>query len=243
MSNRAVDISVILGAAIAVTISIVAWHDRPYQISAACAVVLVSLWTRYHQRRDIAGVVSGATLGNAVELACDFAGVWRHADRSLFGVAPAYIFICYPILGLAIPRLIDAIAVGTRPAHASTAALPATGMLGVFVALSMQFHDRSGLQSLITALMLAMTLVWFESRHDRVTAAAGLVIGLVWELPATLAGAWTFPRPQLFGLIPVWLPMAYAIFFVTMGRATACLAATTVSMPWPRWATPNPNNA
>jgi hypothetical protein len=228
MPERAADAVLIAGGALAATAGIVAWHNDPVLISALCAFVLAALWTRFHESRDAAGLLIGLTLGNAVELACDLAGVWRHADRTVLGIAPAYILICYPILGLAVPRLVDAMAGRERPTAEKPDAIAAISLLLLLVSLSVRFHRDSLEQGVICLVLFAITLWRFHSRHDRITAVTGLGIGLVWEVPATLAGAWRFPVPHLFGLIPVWLPVAYAIFFVTIGRITA---AASTAMP------------
>lgn len=230
---RVADAVVIVGAALAAAAAIVSWYDRPALISTACAALGLALLARFHEPRDVAGLMVGATLGNATELACDAAGVWQHADRSILNVAPAYILLCYPILGLATPRLVEALAGGQRPraeAEPPTARLALT-LLVVFVALSMRFSREHAMQSLLSALCLALTMWRFHSRHDLIGASAGAGLALIWEVPATLAGAWSFPTPTVFGLIPAWLPVAYAVFFVTMGRLTAAATARAVVTP------------
>lgn len=226
LSRRVGDVVIIVGAAVAASAAIALWYDRPLTIAVTCAAILVALLVRFHEPRDLVGLVVGATVGNAVELACDAAGIWQHADRAVLNLAPAYILLCYPILGLATPRLIDALAGAGRARRelAGSVAPLAAGLLLLFVVLSMQFGRDASMQSLVCAVCLALTLWRFHSRHDLITAFAGALIALAWEVPATIAGAWSFPTPQVFGLLPAWLPAAYAVFFVTMGRLTAVLA-------------------
>jgi uncharacterized membrane protein YoaT (DUF817 family) len=211
---------IIVGAAALASIGIVYWHGNPLWLSAVCALILAMLVVRFHELRDLIGLAVGATLGNIIELACDAAGVWRHADRSVMGLAPAYIFFCYPILGLATPRLTDCLVGDQRSAgeHEPTDIPIASALLAGFVVLSVTWAHAPLAQSLACAGMLILTLWQFHSRHDLLTAIGGATIALIWEMPATYSGAWSFPAPQLFGLIPMWLPAAYAIFFVTMGR-------------------------
>lgn len=221
-----VDLFFIITGAVLASASITAWYDRPLLVAAACAAILVAVVARHHRQRDIVGLLVGATLGNIIELACDAAGVWRHADRSVLGLAPAYIFLCYPILGIAAPRLVDALIGRARPLQETRRAVApvAAVLLAGLVALSMRFGGDHSAQSIVCAVLLALTLWQFHSRHDGVTAIAGAIIALVWEIPATMAGAWRFPDPQIAGLIPLWLPAAYAVFFVTMGRLSAAFA-------------------
>lgn len=238
VARRVVDLAIIAGAAATASTAIALWHDRPLTMVVTCAAVLVALLVRHHEPRDLVGLVVGATVGNAVELACDATGIWQHADRAVLGLAPAYILLCYPILGLATPRMADALAGTDRSRHEviGPVAPIAAGLLLMFVVLSMQFGRDAGMQSLVCAVCLALTLWRFHSRHDLVTALAGAVIALAWEVPATIAGAWQFPKPQVFGLLPAWLPAAYAVFFVTVGRLTAALVgrlSATLRAPAP----------
>ena len=77
-------------------------------------LVAVTLWW-WHEPRDWPGwssARSSGTLQNC-RAAC------RALDKphtAVFGVAPAYIFLCYPLLGLAFPRLVDAAGWSRRPA-------------------------------------------------------------------------------------------------------------------------------
>lgn len=240
MTQRIADIAVIITAAIMASAAIVWWHDRPVLITATCALILAGMLARFHDTRDFAGLIVGATAGNAIELASDAAGIWQHADRSVLGLAPLYILFCYPILGVAMPRLTDAIA--GAPAGRSedrSSLFAAAALLLMFVIASTRYGLDHSAQSTVCAGALVLTMIRFHARHDVIAAVAGALVALVWELPATLSGAWTFPQPVLFGLVPLWLPAAYAVFFVTMGR----ISAVRPSMPWPRWVTPNPNNA
>ena len=228
---------IVSGAAIA-SAAITGWHDRPAIMVAACVAVLAALLFRYHQVRDLTGLAIGATVGNAIELACDAAGLWQHANRSVLGLAPAYILLCYPILGLVTPRLVESIS-GGKPLRDRGDAIASTTLLAALVALSMRFGTLLVPQSIACIAVLAVTLWRFHSRHDLVAAVAGAAIAMVWEVPATLAGAWRFPEPNLLGIIPAWLPVAYAVFFITMhrlinaaaGRAEAAMHAWQ-QLPW-----------
>lgn len=221
------DIVFIVGAAALGSASIVGFRDAPAACAFACAILLAVLLARYHERRDLIGLAIGATIGNAIELACDAAGVWQHADRTVLSLAPVYILFCYPILGIATPRLVDAVRGGPRsPVEHRASTIPvATLLLIAFVGLALRFGQDAGAQWIVTLFLLAATLWRFHSRHDLVTALAGASVAMVWELPATASGAWRFPAPDVLGLIPSWLPAAYAVFFVAMGRLIDALHA------------------
>lgn len=229
MKPPTADLALIVAAAIAASSAIVLWHDQPLLITAACAAILVLLLRRFHETSDLVGLAIGASVGNAIELVCDAAGVWVHADRTVLGLAPAYIMLCYPILGLAIPRMIDALAGDAVPQRdSSVSAPPAAALLTALVIASSRYGADPVAQSMVCAIALAVSLWQFHSRRDLMTASAGMLIALVWELPATLSGAWWFPAPQVFGLLPAWLPAAYAVFFVTMRRLTEAAIAFQV---------------
>lgn len=93
------------------------------------------------------------------------------------------------------------------------------------VGLSFRYGTTNEAELVVSLACLGVTLSRFHTRHDLATAILGALLGLVWEVPCTWTGAWHFPAPQLFGLLPAWLPFAYATFFVNLGR---------LSMPFPR---------
>ena len=220
--RRSADLASIASAAVAAVIVICLWYDRPVASVAACAAILGLLLRRFNDPRDRVGLLVGAVVGNGIELACDAAGVWVHADRSVAGLAPPYILICYPILGLVLPRLIDAFAAGRTPRGHSAETWPHAALtLAVFVTLSMRFGRDPLPQSIVCAAFVFVTFRLFHTRRDLAAAVGGAMLAMAWEIPATLAGAWRFPSPQLLGLIPFWLPAAYAVFFVTMDRIIA----------------------
>ena len=138
------------------------------------------------------------------------------------GVAPAYIFLCYPLLGLAFPRLVDALAGRHRAAaEGSGTTLAHACMLGAaLVILPCLVAGHATVQWLFCVMSFTLILRQFHSRHDLLCSLVGTVMALGWELPCTIAGTWFFPQPQLFGRLPLWLPFAYAGFFVTLGRMT-----------------------
>jgi hypothetical protein len=82
---------------------------------------------------------------------------------------------------------------------------------------------------LFCATSFAIILRRFHSAHDLLCSIVGTAMGLAWELPCTIAGTWFFPHPELFGRLPLWLPFAYAGFFVILGRMTI-----GITMYWER---------
>src|SRR4030095_1418441 len=209
-----------LGGAMTATTGVVTLFRQPFAPLALTLILIPLFLARFSERADIVGLLVGAAVGNLTELLCDAAGVWEHATRPVFGVAPLYIFACYPLLGLATPRLIAAVLGRARPgAEGASAGLrDATVIWALHLGLSLRFGADNGAQTIVCAACLALTVARFHSHHDLTTALLGGLLGMIWELPCTRWGAWRFPHPQIFGLIPLWLPLAYAVFFVNLGR-------------------------
>ena len=220
--RRCGDVCFVLGSAAVATAGLAWLYQQPTMLCALLIVlVVVTLW-RWHEQRDLAGLVVGAVFGNLTELLSDLAGLWIHRTPQILGVAPAYIFLCYPLLGLAFPRLVDALAGRQRAAaEGSGTTLAHACMLGAaLVSLPCLVAGHATVQWLFCVTSFAIILRQFHSQHDLLCSLVGTVMGLGWELPCTIAGTWFFPQSQLFGRLPLWLPFAYAGFFVTLGRMT-----------------------
>jgi hypothetical protein len=224
VDGRSDGVVVVAGAA-AGAASLALLHRRPLLLSAALAILAGALLARWRERRDLVGLAVGATFGNVTELVCDLGGVWIHATRQILGVAPVYIFVCYPILGLAFPRLTGALVGRLRRADEASGAGTAALVWAAHVALSYRYGTDNDAELVVSAVCLAAALARFHAPHDLVAAASGALLAMLWELPCVRLGAWRFPRPELFGMVPAWLPLAYGVFFVTLGRITAGLAA------------------
>lgn len=233
-TRYAADLAAALGGAAVGTLGIVLLYKEPLPICVYMVLLLAVLLLRWHTRADVVGLVMGLTLGNLTEFLCDVTGVWVHHDRSIMNAAPVYIFFCYPILWLTVPRLMDALLRRSRPSSHAQGNAPyvAIALWATHLGLSMVYGTRNAYELVVCAVILGLTLWRFHEPHDVATALFGGFLGLVWEIPATVSGAWRFPDPQIFGLIPFWLPMAYAIFFVNLSRLNAWLVdrfATTSS--------------
>jgi hypothetical protein len=220
--KRCSDACFVLGSAAVATAGLALLYQRPTILCALLIILtVVTLW-RWHELRDLAGLIVGAVFGNLTELSSDLAGLWVHRTPQILGLAPAYIFLCYPLLGLAFPRLVDALAGGQRAAAegSGTTLAHACMLWVVLVSLPCLGAGRATVQWLFCVTSYALILRQFHSQHDLLCGLVGTVMALGWELPCTVAGAWVFPQAQLFGRLPLWLPFAYAGFFVTIGRMT-----------------------
>ncbi|MBI5495367.1 MAG: hypothetical protein HY904_10115 [Deltaproteobacteria bacterium] len=221
------ELAVGLAGAAAGSSGIVLLYREPAAVAWVQVLLLAALLARWHRRADLAGLLVGAALGNLTEFLMDVAGVWVHHNRDVAGVSPLYIFICYPILLLALPRLLNPLVGQPRPLMEGSGRAAAVALLlwAAHVGASFLWGTRNAPEAAACVVILGLVLWQFHSAHDVASALFGAVLALVWELPATATGAWHFPAPQVLGLVPAWLPLAYAIFFVTLGRITAWLCA------------------
>ncbi|MEW5847661.1 MAG: hypothetical protein AB2A00_02565 [Myxococcota bacterium] len=225
LTSRSLDFAAVLGGAAAGTAGIVLLFNEPTALLVFMLLLCGVLLLRWHTRADLLGLLVGLSFGNLTEVLCDATGVWVHATRAFLDVAPFYILVCYPILGFTVPHLMNALAGRARERGEGSARALRDALLlwGTHLGLSCLFGTRNAPEAVVCVVLLGLTLWRFHTVHDLWTAAFGAVLGLVWEIPATVSGAWHFPAPQLMGLIPAWLPLAYAVFFVNLGRITVSL--------------------
>jgi len=84
----------------------------------------------------------------------------------------------------------------------------------LFVALS-----ENTIQVIAAALLLAAAALRIRPEKSTVILmAAGSLLGPVCEAMPVAVGAWVYAQPDLFGM-PVWLPLAYALFAVLVAYA------------------------
>ena len=215
----------LIAVAAVATAGLALLYSRPWTLFAILAVLNAAVLIRWHSPADVVRWLIGATLGNAAELLCDLGGVWVHSTRQWLDAAPFNIFLCYPVLMLAVPRLLGSSEVDGRKGGAA---------LGLFIAhigLSAHQGGDNSTQSWVSGITLAACLMVFHRGRDFAAGLLGMGMGLVWEIPCTALGSWTFPNPQALGLIPYWLPFAYAVFFMTTLRIGDALIALRLPRP------------
>jgi RNA polymerase sigma-70 factor, ECF subfamily len=221
------DQAIVAVSALAATAGLALLYRQPWVLFGLLLALNLILLAFWHRPVDLIRWTVGATIGNLTELLCDLAGVWIHGTRQWLDAAPFYIFLCYPILMLAVPRLLSGFR-ADRTIGNGWAAL----LLAVHVGLSLSQGGNNTGQLIVsfTALLLAVWL--FHEPRDLAAGFLGMALGLLWELPCTYFGSWRFPHPQLLGLVPYWLPLAYAVFFLLLNRIGMRLEEDYSQAPW-----------
>ena len=215
----------IVFAASLATLGIALGHQRPLLLTVLIALLLGFFLIRWHAPADIAGLAAGAIIGNAAELLSVALGIWTHsATPWSLGDVPVWMLLCYPMLGLVTPRMTGMLS-GEPPADARDGLLLPVALIGALVACAAELAGEALLQLSLVALLLALTLLVFPRRRDHLAALLGALLGFLWEVPGALSGAWRFESRHIAGLLPAWLPLGYAIFFICLRRAAAGLLA------------------
>lgn len=174
-------------------------------------------------RSGLALAATGAVLGPATEMACVYGGLWAYAETGGLPLIPSWLIIiwsCFPTaLWLIVRSLLGSIP-ASKPGTLSLALPGIVIEVGLFVTMS-----RSTLLIIIAGSILAAAiLIIRRERSTIILMAAGAVLGPVCEALPVAAGAWSYAMPQFLGM-PVWLPLAYALFAALTGFASWSLAA------------------
>ncbi len=220
-------ILIVLGIALTATTGLALLYPHPWVLFGMLLILNGAVLGIWHEPVDRVRWIVGATCGNATELLCDFSGIWVHATRQWLDAAPFYIFLCYPILMVAVPRLLAPFGDARQSWRE---AVMATVLFAGHVALSTWQAQNNAGQLLVSACCLSIGLILFHQRRDLAAGSIGMGLGLLWEIPCTYFGSWRFPHPQFLGLVPYWLPLAYAVFFITLVRVSNFLAGMAAAL-------------
>ena len=172
-----------------------------------------------------ATVVAGAVIGPLTEAACVAGGLWSYAETGGLPLIPPWlpvIWACFP----AALWLIAKSLLGEVPSP-KRSALPfcLAGIVLEIVLFLTLSHNL--LLIFAAALLLGAAAVLAVPRIERRTVlilmAAGAVLGPVCEALPVAAGAWSYAQPDVLGL-PLWLPLAYALFAVLVAYGARSLA-------------------
>jgi hypothetical protein len=167
--------------------------------------------------------LAGTVLGPVTEIFCVAGGLWTYADTGGIPFIPPWlitIWACFPTALWLIVRSILGEIPPVRPGALSLALAGIVVEILIFVPLG----DRMPL-AIVAALPLAaaILLAWPE-RSTLILMAAGSLLGPIAESLPVAAGAWSYANPEILGM-PVWLPLAYAMFAALVGYAAGAISS------------------
>ena len=172
-----------------------------------------------------ATVVAGAVIGPLTETACVAGGLWSYAETGGLPLIPPWlpvIWACFP----AALWLIAKSLLGEVPSP-DRGALPFC-LAGIILEIVLFLTLGHSLPLIFgAALLLGAAAVLAVPSVERSTVmvlmATGGVLGPVCEALPVAAGAWSYAQPDVLGL-PLWLPLAYALFAVLVSYGARSLA-------------------
>jgi hypothetical protein len=167
---------------------------------------------------------AGALIGPATEMACVAGGLWSYSQTGGLPLIPPWLFViwaCFPTALWLIVRSVLGETAAEGPARKGPA-LPLC-LAGIALQIALFVALSKSLQLIIaSALLFAGAIVYLSPAAERKTVlvllASGAVLGPVCEALPVASGAWSYARPDLFGM-PLWLPLAYALFAVLVAFA------------------------
>ena len=211
LSTRLFDLALVAALVVYAVSAIVSYWHSPYLLALLLLPAPLALMARLGPSA-LAVAAAGAVIGPLTEVACVFGGLWSYADTGGLPFIPPWLFViwaCFPTaLWLIVRSLLSEIPV-PKPGTLRLALAGIVVEIVLFVALS---EDK--LLVIVAALLLAAAIL--RTRPEKSTVilmAAGSLLGPVCEAMPVAAGAWFYARPDFFGM-PVWLPLAYALFAV-----------------------------
>ena len=209
--SRFLDLALIAVLVIYAVSAIVTYWQSPYLLALLLLLAPLALVARLGPSA-LAVAAAGAVIGPLTEVACVSGGLWSYAETGGLPFIPPWLFIiwaCFPTaLWLIVRSLLGEIP-EPRPRTLPLALAGIAIEIMLFVALS-----ENTIRVIAAALLLAAAALRIRPEKSTVILmAAGSLLGPVCEAMPVAAGAWVYARPDLFGM-PVWLPLAYALFAV-----------------------------
>ena len=222
-NSALIDLLLIAALVVYAVSAILFFWTRPYLL----ALLLLPAPLALAMRLGPAGpsiAAAGALIGPATEMACVAGGLWSYSQTGGLPLIPPWLFViwgCFPTaLWLIVKSLLGEPAVEIPASKRFTLPLCLVGIglqIALFVALS-----HSLLLIIASALIFSGAILYLlpgaERKTGLVLLAAGAVLGPACEALPVSVGAWSYARPDLFGL-PLWLPLAYALFAVLVAFA------------------------
>ena len=224
--HRSALFSLLLIAALIVYASyaiLLLWKE-PYLLGLCLLPAPLALMARFGPSAP-ATAAAGAVLRPLTEAACVAGGLWSFAETGGVPLIPPglpLILACFPAARWRIVKSL----LGEVPSP-DRGALPFC-LAGIILEIVLFLTLGHSLPLIFgAALLLGAAAVLAVPSVERSTVmvlmAAGAVLGPVCEALPVAAGAWSYAQPDVLGL-PLWLPLAYALFAVLVSYGARSLA-------------------
>ena len=217
---RLLDLVIIALLVVYAVASIVSLWQRPYHLALLLLPAPLVLVLRLG-RPGLLIAATGCVLGPITEIACVDGGLWTYNETGGLPFVPPWLVViwaCFPTALWLIVRFALGSIPATRPGTLPTALLGIIIEVMLFVALS-----RNTSLVFAAGLILAAAILFVRPEKSTVILmAGGAVLGPVCEALPVAAGAWSYTAPQILGM-PVWLPLAYALFASLVAHASLAL--------------------
>lgn len=162
--------------------------------------------------------LSGAIIGPTAEALCVAGGLWTYADTGGLPLIPLWLLPLWACFSVALWLIVASILGKMPSARLGTLPLALAGMiLEIFL---FAILGENTLLAIVAALPLAAAIIIIRpEKTTLILMAAGGILGPVAEYIPMASGAWHYAYPQVMGL-PIWLPLAYAMFSALAGYAS-----------------------
>jgi len=225
---RLLDLVIVALLVVYAVASIVTLWQSPYLLALLLLPAPLVLVLRLG-RSGLALAVTGAVLGPVTEIACVGGGLWTYNETGGLPFVPPWLIViwaCFPTALWLIVRSILGSIPAPNPGTLPLALLGIVIEVMLFVALS-----RSTPLVIASGLVLATAILFARPEKSTVILmAGGAVLGPVCEALPVAVGAWSYAAPQILGM-PVWLPLAYALFAALVAHASLALSAIESDIP------------
>ncbi|MCU0637395.1 MAG: hypothetical protein MUE87_02065 [Methanothrix sp.] len=218
------DLLLIAGLVVYAVSAIVFFWRQPYLLALLLLPAPLVLAARLGPS-GLATAATGGVIGPLTEAACVAGGLWSYADTGGLFLIPPWLPVgwgCFPTALCLIARsLQEEVVMPGRNALAFCLA-------GIVLEIAFFLTLSQSLPLILAAfLLLAAAIILAVPRAARTTSlvlmAAGAVLGPLFEALPVAEGAWSYARPDIMG-IPLWLPLAYALFAVLVSFAGKSVA-------------------
>lgn len=221
LQTRLLDLAIIASLVAYAIASILLFWRSPYLLALILlpipAILIISLGPI-----GFSLAAAGAVIGPITEAFCVAGGLWTYADTGGLPFVPPWIIVlwaCFPTaLWLIVRSVLGEIPPVQIPSTQTGNLLIALAGIAIEIPIFVFLGERTSL-AVVAALPLAGAILFtWPKKSTIILMLAGCLLGPIVESQPIAAGAWSYANPETFGM-PVWLPLAYAMFAAMIGYA------------------------